>query len=290
MTRRRQFKDDATGRFREGSKHSQRLAPLRGAVPHSEVLRVETTLRHHLPAAAYRNAFVTGRTRAAQRGLMDTPNDLWDFLAALLLRCDGGTRAVCKTFNIIKRDDMAVSNVGQRDGPPELIVDLRSGHSLDTATVVDHLRKSARAYVTIALDDMSEDEFNVMLQVAPVPAVLTGFLYHRVYMFVSKMEAPHAVILPAHRDSGSGPLVYAAGAPGGVTCAALTAPTNSEQPPDAFRTAFKDQPNDGLTDVHFTTLWRRGDFVCIPTQWWHTVMSEGARICVSYFDTTVDIT
>ncbi len=276
------YRNAATGAWRAGNPKPPRTEALIGAAPHHELVRSETTLVHTLPPTAYRSSFVRGRTRVSdesyqhilpRRGLVSSEDNLWHVLKCVLENCGGSL--VCELHKLKKGSSTDTWLI--KKGKPTLV---------DTMEMFDHLRNDATVYVTIAIDNMTEDKFVEMMRFAPVPPVLVGFLFRRVYLFVSKVTSPGSITLYPHRDSGSGPLVYAAGSQGGMTTAALMTPTNSQPPPHALGTAFDD--STASADVHFVNLHRRGEFLCIPSGWWHSVQSEGARICVAYFDHTVN--
>ena len=143
-------------------------------------------------------------------------------------------------------------------------------------------------YCTIAFDDLTLTEMQSVMDFAPPPPAIVGFLYRRVYMFLSKSPTGYSVTLPPHRDQGSGPLVYGMGTSGSYTHVACMQPTNSRSPPDQLNDAFTEYSTP--SHVHYVRLTQRGDFVCIPSLYWHTVESSGMRVCVSYFDHTMDST
>ena len=94
-----------------------------------------------------------------------------------------------------------------------------------------------------------------------------------------------------HRDHGGGPAVFAASATGGRTLFAVTGPTREDQSASGrLRGAFDHlrNPQRPIDGVHYVSLSRTGDYLSVPSGYWHTVMSEGLRICVGYFDRTLD--
>ena len=106
-------------------------------------------------------------------------------------------------------------------------------------------------------------------------------------VFVSKSPYDVGLQIYAHRDQGSGPLVFGAGTRGSSTTGALmapTAPVDDKHAEQTLTNAFI-MP---AADVHYVTMSQRGHFVSIPSRYWHSFLSYGLRICVSYFDTTLD--
>ena len=145
-------------------------------------------------------------------------------------------------------------------------------------------------YLTIIPSQLSSDQFNRFLEFAPAPAVLRGFLHRKVWLFVSKSGFDEGLQIYAHRDQGSGPLVFGAGTPGASTTGALMPPTcrsDDAKQKRILTTAFEPH-RDPVDNVHYVTLSQRGAFVSIPSQYWHSFVSYGMRICVSYFDRTLD--
>ena len=85
--------------------------------------------------------------------------------------------------------------------------------------------------------------------------------------------------------------MFGASTPGGRTYFAMMGPTgHQESGRDRLEGAFDHlrsnvPPKAGL---HYASLSRTGDYVAVPSGYWHTVLSEGFRVCVSYFDRALD--
>ena len=128
------------------------------------------------------------------------------------------------------------------------------------------LQGDAPCYITIQVNNLSSADFMRFLEFAPPPRAIQGFLYRRVFVFVSRCDS--GVVIFPHRDQGGGPLVFAVSAPGGRTLFAVTGPTREDQSAsDRLRGAFdhlknKQRPRDGL---HYVSLSRTGDYLSVPS-------------------------
>ena len=97
------------------------------------------------------------------------------------------------------------------------------------------------------MNDLSATDFQRFLEFAPPPHAMQGFLYRRVFIFVSRCDS--GVVIFPHLDQGGGPLVFTVSAPGGHTLFAVTREDQSAA--DRLRGAFdhlknKQRHNDGL--------------------------------------------
>jgi len=164
----------------------------------------------------------------------------------------------------------------------------RRKHPLGMERLKSYISQNERAYITIEIDSLTSETLAYLLRIAPVPTNLKGFIYHRAYIFLSKMPQFESVCLPAHIDKGSGPLVYACGTLGSKIEIAMTNTTGDETTPLNMKDPFNEVSNHQHKDLHFVTLHQRGDFFYVPSGYWHSVLSSGIRICVSYFDVTGD--
>ena len=274
----RRYRDASTGKFREGRCNVPR-SKLRGAPPDpTGLMKMDTSLTPSFPPHVYRNAYVAGRTPCVDRSRLSEA----ELLSSIL--------DVFDSAGVGKRN--LVSYRSSRLTPSRgglMYVAEGSAAVVTQPQMFEKLQDEAPCYMTIEVNDMSADDFQVFLDFAPPPRAIQGFLYRRVFVFISRCDAG-AVIYP-HRDQGGGPLVFAASAPGGRTLFAVTGPTQEdESAPDRLRGAFdhlrnNQRPNDG---VHYAALSRTGEYLSVPSGYWHTVMSEGFRVCVSYFDQCLD--
>ena len=278
---------DNMGRYKPGMIKVPRDPPLRGAPVHPDgLVKRENTLTPTLLPATFRNCFV--------RGTEPTP-DVRVSVDKFQERLEAlpGIGAAEFTTYTCDRPDQHLTN--------KWIVDNTKRHTAVTAATALQqlhqciLQKNKPFYMTVYLTNMTEEHFSAYLALAPPPKVITGFLRRRVYLFVSWAPRGAMVILRPHTDSGSGPLVYAFGTDGGRTTAALKGPARAETTTDAgldhaFDIFLGDREATVDTDVNYVILSRSGDYVYIPAKYWHTVGSEGARVCVTYFDNSVDVT
>ena len=274
----RRYRDASTGKFREGRCNVPR-SKLRGAPPDpTGLMKMDTSLTPSFPPHVYRNAYVAGRTPCVDRSRLSEA----ELLSSIL--------DVFDSAGVGKRN--LVSYRSSRMTASRGLMYVPEGSSAVVVTqpqMFDKLQGEDPCYMTIEVNDMSADDFQVFLDFAPPPRAIQGFLYRRVFVFISRCDAG-AVIYP-HRDQGGGPLVFAASAPGGRTLFAVTGPTQEdESAPDRLRGAFdhlrnNQRPNDG---VHYAALSRTGEYLSVPSGYWHTVMREGFRVCVSYFDQCLD--
>ena len=274
------YREAVTGKFREGHRNPSRTK-LRGAPPDpSGLLKLETTLTPSIPPDVYRNAYVAGSTPCVDYSRL-SPAEVLFRLHQLLHNISAGTK------NLIEFQSARMTT-SQRAGDFHHVVEGGSA-GVTQAQMFNILESGDPCYITIAVNDMSGSDFKTVLNFAPPPRAIQGFLYRRIFVFVSRCDEG-AVIFP-HRDQGGGPLVFAVSEPGGRTLFAVTGPTAEDESADTrLRGAFdhlrsNQTPNEGL---HYVSLARTGDYISVPSGYWHTVMSQGLRICVSYFDRTLD--
>ena len=274
------YREAVTGKFREGRCNAVRTK-LRGAPPDpSGLVKVETSLTPSIPPDVYRNAYVAGSTPCVDYSRL-SPAEVLFRLHQLLHNISAGTK------NLIEFQSARMTT-SQRAGDFHHVVEGGSA-GVTQAQMFNILESGDPCYITIAVNDMSGSDFKTVLNFAPPPRAIQGFLYRRIFVFVSRCDEG-TVIFP-HRDQGGGPLVFAVSEPGGRTLFAVTGPTAEDESADTrLRGAFdhlrsNQTPNEGL---HYVSLARTGDYISVPSGYWHTVMSQGLRICVSYFDRTLD--
>ena len=269
--RKTNLRDAKTKQFRSGRSNRRR------SVRHDSnlLVLVETSLQHRIPPRSYKTSIVCGRTGGNGKGLMRNLSEFFNCLTPLITLCSSSK---CVTHRLTQSPKTNLYNVDPKGGK----------HPITMEGLKSYISQNDRAYITIEIDYMTPETLAYLLQIAPVPTNLKGFIYHRAYIFLSKMPQFESVCLRAHTDKGSGPLVYACGTLGSKVEIAMTSATGDKTVPLNIKDPFNEAFNHQHKDLHFTTLHQRGDFFYVSSGYWHSVLSSGIRICVSYFDVTED--
>ena len=269
--RKQTLRDPKTKQFRSG-----RSNPRRAVRRSSNVLVLtETSLQHRIPPRSYKTSIVCGRTGGRGKGLMRNVQEFFDCLTPLIKLCSSSK---CVVHRLAQSPTTHFYNVDPKRGKSRITM----------KGLKSYISENERAYITIEIDSMTSETLEYLLRIAPVPTNLKGFIYHRAYIFLSKMPQFESVCLCAHTDKGSGPLVYACGTLGSKVEIAMTNATCDKTVPLHMKDPFNETFDHQHKDLHFTTLHQRGDFFYVPSGYWHSVLSSGIRICVSYFDVTDD--
>ena len=244
------YRNAKSGQFRVGRRNGRRNN-LRGAPPNpSGLVQVETTLTPAILPRVYRNVIVTGSTPCIDRSRLSHEQLLMSLNSLV-----EDTGAVFKSCNL-KADKFGVLHVVQDNAAPHV----------SSSDVFHVLQSEEPCYITISFPKINDVQFRNVTCFAPPPRALRGFLYRRVFIFVSRAEG--GVAIYPHRDLGGGPLVFGASTPGGRTYFALTGPTHPKESGVGELTGAFDHLNSGEAPkhgLHYASLSHTGDYVAIPS-------------------------